>query len=84
MTPEDRTRQRNRKNQAAKRKREAEHRSKVGAEILSFDIYRSTRETFDMIKERHGMDEAEAVTVLLFNLNGDMSLLDKLLQIPKR
>lgn len=72
--------------QADKRKRDAEHRAAVGAELFSMDIFRGTRECLDQLKADHGFeDDGEIVTLLIHNLNNcDMSRQKELLSVPQK
>ncbi len=69
------------------RKREAEHREKMGAEILALEMYAGTLAELAFIKEVGGFEESEeAITVLIHNaaaiIKRDSHEKNKLLKLP--
>ena len=69
------------------RKREAEHRAKMGSEIVPLEMYSGTLAELAFIKEAGGFEEsAEAITVMIHCvaaiIRSDSHEKNKLLKLP--
>lgn len=61
------TRRKARERKRRQREREKEHKSKMGAQTLSFEIYSGTRQALQELCEATEMDQEELITLLIHN-----------------